>query len=141
MKRMWIGIPLCFAFAAMAGPSEQQAVSAVTAELERAKSALMQAYADRGKAFPKTSEWEYHSSLGDAPSVAYNSKIPTSASLVATIAGTKNADLDGRHLGLFAASRSDGTVVWTCGTARSARRTEPSEEKSMYAYLPPECRN
>ncbi|TMH78090.1 MAG: hypothetical protein E6H52_03125 [Betaproteobacteria bacterium] len=140
MKRTWIAAPLCFACAAMAG-SEQQAVSAVIAELERAKSSLMQAYAARGKAFPKTSEWEYRSNSGDAPSIAYKSKGPTSASLVADITGTKNADLDGRHLALFAASRSDGTVVWTCGTARSARRTEPSEEKSMYPYLPPECRN
>jgi type IV pilus assembly protein PilA len=124
----------------MAG-SEQQAVSAVMAALERAKSSLMQEYVARGKAFPRTSAWEYRSNSGDAPSIAYNSKVPTSASLVTTITGTKNADLDGRHLGLFAASRSDGTVVWTCGTARSERRTEPSEEKSMYAYLPPECRN
>lgn len=140
MKRAWIAASLCFAGEAMAG-SEQQAVSAAMAELERGKSALMQQYAARGKAFPKTSEWEYHSNSSDAPSVAYNSKAPTSASLVATITGTKNADLDGRHLAFFAASRSDGTVVWTCGTARSARRTEPSEEKSMYPYLPPECRN
>jgi len=121
--------------------SEEQAVSAVIAELERAKTSLMQAYAARGKAFPKTSEWEYRSNSGDAPSMAYNSKSPTSASLVADITGTKNADLDGRHLGFFAATRPDGTVVWTCGTARSALRTEPSEEKSMYPYLPPECRN
>ena len=140
MKRTWIAALLCFTCAAMAG-SEQQAVSAVMAELELAKSSLMQAYAARGKAFPKTSEWEYRSNSGDAPSIAYNSKSPKSASLVADIAGTKNADLDGRHLALFAASRSDGTVVWTCGTARSALRTDPSEEKSMYPYLPPECQN
>jgi type IV pilus assembly protein PilA len=140
MKRAWIAAPLCFACAAMAGP-EEQAVSAVMAELGRAKSSLMQEYSARGNTFPKTSAWEYRSNSGDAPAIAYNSKGPTSASLVATIAGTKNADLDGRHLALFAASRSDGTVVWTCGTARSGRRTEPSEEKSMYPYLPPECRN
>ena len=140
MRRAWIAGLLCFACAAMA-ESEQQAVSTVIAELERAKSSLMQAYAARGKAFPKTSEWEYRSDSGDAPSIAYNSRGPRSASLVADITGTKNADLDGRHLALFAASRSDGTVVWTCGTARSALRTDPSEEKSMYPYLPPECRN
>ena len=139
MKRTWIAaLLLFFACAAMAG-SEQQAVSAVMAELERAKSSLMQEYAARGKGFPKASEWEYRTKSGT--SVDYNSRGPKSASLVADITGTKNADLDGRHLALFAASRSDGTVVWTCGTARSALRTDPSEEKSMYPYLPPECQN
>ncbi|MBV8210943.1 MAG: pilin [Burkholderiaceae bacterium] len=140
MKRTWIAAALCFACAPVVG-AEQQTVSAVVAALERAKSALMQAYAVRGKAFPKTSEWQYRSDSSDAPSIAYNSRSPTTASLVADITGTKNADLDGRHLALFATSRSDGTVVWICGTARSALRTEPSEEKSMYPYLPPECRN
>ena len=138
MRRIWIAVVLCFAGAAGA-ESEQQAVSGVLAELERAKSSLMQEYAARGKAFPKASEWEYRSNSGK--SIDYNSRGPTSASLVATITGTKNGDLDGRHLALFAATRSDGTVVWTCGTARSALRTEPSEEKTMYPYLPPECRN
>jgi type IV pilus assembly protein PilA len=141
MKPMWIAAPLlCFASAAMAGP-EQQAVSGVLAELERAKASLMKEFAARGKAFPKTSEWEYKANSRDAPEVAYNSKAPTSASLIATITGTKNADLDVRHLGVFGTARPDGTVVWTCGTARSALRTSPSEETSMYPYLPPECRN
>lgn len=138
MRRIWIAAGLCFACAAWA-ESEQQAVSGVLAELERAKSSLMQEYAARGKAFPKTSEWEYRSNSGE--SIGYYSRTPTSASLVATITGTKNEELHGRHLALFAATRSDGTVVWTCGTARSARRTAPSEEKTMYPYLPPECRN
>lgn len=138
MKRIWIAAGLCFACATWA-ESEQQAVSDVLAKLERAKSSLMQEYAARGKAFPRASEWEYHSNSGE--SVDYNSRTPKSASLVATISGTKNEDLLGRHLALFAATRSDGTVVWTCGTARSALRTEPSEEKTMYPYLPPECRN
>jgi type IV pilus assembly protein PilA len=138
MNRAWIAATLCFACAAMAA-SEQQAVSAAMAELERAKSSLMQEFAARGKAFPKTSEWEYRSNSGE--SIAYNSRGPTSASLVATMTGTKNADLDNRHFGFFAETRPDGTVVWTCGTARSALRTSPSEETSMYSYLPPECRN
>jgi type IV pilus assembly protein PilA len=138
MKRIWIAAVLCLACKAGA-ESEQQAVSAVLAELENAKSSLMQEYAARGKAFPKASEWEYRSKSGN--SVDYNSRGPKSASLVATISGTKNEALDGRHLALFAATRPDGTVVWTCGTARSALRTEPSEEKTMYPYLPPECQN
>jgi type IV pilus assembly protein PilA len=138
MNRIWIAAALCLACAAWA-ETEQQAVSGALAELERAKSSLMQAYAARGKAFPKASEWEYHSNSGN--SIDYNSRGPTSASLVATFAGTKNVDLDGRHLALFAATKPDGTVVWTCGTARSALRTEPSEEKTMYPYLPPQCQN
>ena len=139
MKRTWIAAPLlCFACAAMA-ETEQQAVSAVIAQLERAKSSLMQEYATRGKAFPKSSEWAYRSSAGE--SIAYNSRGPTSASLVGTITATKNEELYNRHLAYFAATRPDGTVVWTCGTARSALRTSPSEETSMYPYLPPECRN
>ena len=99
----------------------------------------MQEYATRGKAFPKSSEWAYRSNAGE--SVSYNSRSPASASLVATITGTKNEDLYNRHLAYFAATKPDGTVVWTCGTARSALRTSPSEETSMYPFLPPECRN
>jgi type IV pilus assembly protein PilA len=138
MMRKWIAAPLCFACAAMAG-SEQQAVSAAVADLERAKTSLMQEYAAHGKAFPKSSEWEYRSSTGEP--IAYNSRNPKSASLVVTITGTKNGDLDNRHLAYFATTRPDGTLAWTCGTARSALRTEPSEETSMYSYLPPECRH
>ena len=138
MKRTWIAAPLCFACAAMAA-SEQEAVSAAMADLERAKSSLMQEYVAHGKAFPKTSEWEYRSNSGE--SITYNSRGSTSASLVATITGTKNVDLYNRHVALFAATQPDGTVIWTCGTARSALRTSPSEETSMYPYLPPECRN
>jgi len=138
MNRTWIAAPLCFACAAMAG-SEQQAVSAAMAQLERAKSSLMQEFAARGKAFPKTSEWEYRSNSGE--SIAYNSRDLKSASLIATITETKNEALHNRHLAFFAATRPDGTIVWTCGTARSALRTSPSEETSMYPYLPPECRN
>jgi len=137
MRQTWIAVPLLFAGAALAG-TEQQAVSAAMAELERAKSSLTQEYVARGKAFPKTEEWEYRASSGEP--IEYNSRSPTSAALVATIAGTKNGELDNRHVALFAATRPDGTVVWTCGTARSARRTEPSEETEMYPYLPPECR-
>ena len=138
MKQIWIAAVLCFAFAAGA-ESEQQAVSGALAELERAKSSLMQEYAARGKVFPKSSEWEYRSSSGEP--IAYNSRQPKSASLVVTITGTKNGDLDNRHLAFFATTRPDGTLAWTCGTARSALRTEPSEETSMYSYLPPECRH
>jgi hypothetical protein len=138
MNRTWIAAPLCIACAAMAG-SEQQAVSATIAELERAKSSLMQEYAARGKAFPKTSEWEYRSNSGG--SIAYNSRDFKSASLVATITDTKNEALYNRHLAYFAETQPDRTLVWTCGTARSALRTSPSEETSMYPYLPPECRH
>jgi len=121
----------------MAG-SEQQAISAAIAELERAKSSLMQEYAARGKAFPKTSEWDRSNSGG---SIAYTSRDVRSASLVATITETKNEALYNRHLAYFAETQPDGTLVWTCGTARSALRTSPSEETSMYSYLPPECRH
>jgi type IV pilus assembly protein PilA len=138
MNRTWIAAALCFACAAMAA-SEQQAVSAAIAELERGKSSLMQEYAARGKAFPKPSEWEYRSNSGE--SIAYNSRDVKSASLVATITETKNEALHNRHLAYFAETKPDGTLVWTCGTARSALRTSPSEETSMYPYLPPECRH
>ena len=138
MNRTWIAAPLWFACAAMAG-SEQQAVSAAIAELERAKSSLMQEYVARGKAFPKSSEWEYRSS--PAGSIAYNSRDVKSASLVAIITETKNEALYNRHVAYFAQTQPDGTLVWTCGTARSALRTSPSEETSMYPYLPPECQH
>jgi type IV pilus assembly protein PilA len=138
MNRAWIAAPLCFACAAMAG-SEQQAVSAAIAELDRAKSSLMQEYAARGKVFPKTSEWEYRSNSGG--SVAYNSRDVRSAALVALITETKNEALYNRHVAYFAQTQPDGTLVWTCGTARSALRTSPSEETSMYPYLPPECQH
>ena len=138
MNRTWIAAPLCFACAAMAG-SEQQAVAAAIAELDRAKSSLMQEYAARGKAFPKTSDWEYRSN--SARSIAYNSSDFRSASLVAIITETKNEALYNRHLAYFAQTQPDGSLVWTCGTARSALRTSPSEETSMYPYLPPECQH
>jgi type IV pilus assembly protein PilA len=138
MNRTWIAAPLCFACAAMAG-SEEQAVSGAIAKLERAKSSLMQEYGARGKVFPKTSEWEYRSNSGG--SIAYNSTDLRSASLVATITETNNEALYNRHLAYFAETQPDGTLVWTCGTARSALRLLPSEETSMYPYLPPECRH
>ena len=140
MNRMWIAAPLCFATAALAGP-EQDAVSAAMAELGKAKTALMQEYASRGKAFPATPQWTYHASAAGVSDVSYNSKNPTSASLVATMTGTKNPAIDNRHLAFFAAAQPDGSMVWTCGTARSALRTAPSEETTMYPYLPAECQH
>jgi len=108
-------------------------------ELDRAKSSLMQEYSAHGNAFPKESDWQYHSKSGKV--IVYNSREPKSASLVATMTETKNEALYNRHLAYFAETKPDGTLVWTCGTARSGLRTSPSEETSMYPYLPPDCQH
>jgi hypothetical protein len=138
VNRIWIAAPLCFACAAIAGP-EEQVVAAARAELDQAKAALVQQYAARGNALPKESEWQYHPK--PAGSIVYNFREPRSASLVATMTDTKNEALYNRHLAYFAESRPDGTLAWTCGTARSGLRTSPSEETAMYPYLPPECQH
>jgi type IV pilus assembly protein PilA len=73
--------------------------------------------------------------------VFYNSSFGQAASVVLTLGGTGNTNLDGKFLGMFATGQTDGTVVWHCGTATAATATAPGAVTAMYPYLPEYCQN
>jgi type IV pilus assembly protein PilA len=62
-------------------------------------------------------------------------------SVVVTLGGTGNPDLDGRFLGMFGNGQIDGTVNWLCATTTATTGTAPGAVLAMYPYLPDYCQN
>jgi type IV pilus assembly protein PilA len=63
------------------------------------------------------------------------------ASVVATLGGTGNANVDGKFLGVFGAGNADGTVTWTCGTAAKATDQAAAGQQALYPYIPATCQH
>ena len=129
---------LCFSGVAI-GESQ---VDHVISDLEAVKADLMRLYARNGNVFPPTSNWEpRRRDSKHTNAISYVSGSPTNASVIATITGTGNPNLDGKRLAMFGSKLATGAVVWTCGTASSSTGLTPGALTAMYPYLPPNCRH
>ena len=74
--------------------------------------------------------------------VNYTSKVSTSASVVLTLTGTGSKALDKKFLALFAVVDAfNGSILWTCGTARARTSTSRGRVVAMYPFLPASCQN
>ena len=116
-----------------------------TTDLDSAKIAVAEAYSSGNNTFPATAAAPISTAKNlnavYVSNVAYNSTAATTASVVLTLTGTGNSNVDGKFLGIFGTGNADGTVTWLCGTAAAAGATAAGAKKAMYAYLPSPCQN
>jgi type IV pilus assembly protein PilA len=74
--------------------------------------------------------------------VNYNNRSGTAASVVLTLTGTGSKALDKKFLALFAVVDAvNGSISWTCGTARARSSTRSGKVVEMYPFLPTSCQN
>jgi type IV pilus assembly protein PilA len=117
-----------------------------TTDLDAAKIAVAEAYGANNNSFPLTANAPIsttkNSNAQYVNAVAYNATAATGpASVVLTLTGTGNSNVDGKYLGIFGAGQTDGTVSWQCGTATAATVTSVGVQTGMYPYLPAPCQN
>jgi type IV pilus assembly protein PilA len=66
----------------------------------------------------------------------------TSAAVVLTLTGTGSTELDKKFLALFAVLDAvNGSISWTCGTARARSSLRSGKVVAMYPFLPASCQN
>ena len=74
--------------------------------------------------------------------VNYNNRSSKAASVVLTLTGTGNTALDKKFLALFAVLDAvNGSISWTCGTARAKSSIRSGKVVAMYPFLPTSCQN
>src|SRR5437879_8336021 len=121
MKSRNLAVVILLAGCGGGAPLEGAAVAEATTALDSAKIAVAKSYTSNNNAFPVAQNAPISTVINrDAVYVAavqYNSPAATYASVVVTLAGTGNPNLDGKFLGMFGIGQIDGTVTWTCGTA------------------------
>jgi len=116
-----------------------------TTDLDAAKIAVAEAYSSGNNTFPATAAAPISTAKNlnavYVSNVAYNSTAATTASVVLTLTGTGNSNVDGKFLGIFGVGKTDGTVLWTCGTAAAATSEAAGTVVATYPYLPAPCQN
>jgi len=124
-------------------PAENAAVAEAMAQLDSAKIMVEQTYR-ANRIFPNSANSPLPMQLSSAryvASISYTSVGDPAASVIISLTGTGNQLIDGKYIGMFAAGRPDGDILWTCGTAGAPTSGEPNAITAMYPYLPPECRH
>jgi type IV pilus assembly protein PilA len=116
-----------------------------TTDLDAAKIAVAEAYSSSNNSFPATANAPIsttkNSNATYVTAVAYNSSAAQAASIVLTLGGTGNSNVDGKFLGIFGTGENDGTVSWQCGTATAATSAAATAQTAMYPYLPAPCQH
>lgn len=116
-----------------------------TTDLDAAKVAVTESYSTNGNSFPATASSPVAAVGANKKYVSaltYTGTSATAASIVVTLASTVgNAAVNSKWLGLYGAGQTDGTVLWTCGTAASASATGPGTVTAMYPFLPSNCQS
>ena len=119
-----------------------------TTTLDAARVAVNEAYSSSGGAFPSTNSppiitQAVASNAQYVTAIKYNYPgTASSVGVVVTLGKTGIPQIDGHYLGMFGIGQSDGTVVWTCGTAQTANDyAVGAAVQTMYSYLPAACQN
>lgn len=115
-----------------------------TTTLDATKAMVTEAYASNGNTWPVAESIpalgqnaKYVSALTYTPGVGTTG----GASIIATLANTGSAAIDGKFLGLFGAGKADGTIEWTCGTAKTTADVAAGAVTAMYPLLPAACQH
>jgi type IV pilus assembly protein PilA len=114
-----------------------------TTDLDAAKVAVTEGYSTNGNTWPPAN------TVSGAPQNAKNVSAITytpgtgttaNGSIVATISATiGNTAVDGAFLGLFGQGMTDGTITWSCGTAKTNGDVKPAGVTTMYPFIPSNC--
>jgi type IV pilus assembly protein PilA len=116
-----------------------------TTDLDAAKIAVAEAYGANNNVFPATGNAPIPTTTNSnavyVNAVKYVGTSATQASVVLTLTGTGNTNVDGKYLGIFGTGQTDGTVTWVCGTGSSASAATQGAVTAMYPYLPAPCQH
>jgi type IV pilus assembly protein PilA len=116
-----------------------------TTDLDAAKIAVAEAYGANNNVFPATANAPIPTTTNSnavyVNAVKYVGTSATQASVVLTLTGTGNTNVDNHYLGIFGTGQTDGTVTWVCGTGASATAASQGAQTGMYPYLPAPCQN
>ena len=142
-----VGILAAIALPAYNNYMIKSKLTEATTLLDSTRSAISEAYASNGLAFPASAPFstttptntKYINSSG----IVYYPKngATSTVSVILTIASTGNTNADTHMLALFGTGGADGTVAWVCGTAKTATDVAPQKDTVVFPYLPASCQN
>ena len=118
-----------------------------TTDLDAAKIAVSEAYAtDGGNSWGNTNMISLSSNHKFVSGIKYNPGTATpggggTGSIVVTLAGTGNTNIDSKFLGIFGTGQTDGSITWKCGTATAATDVTVGAQTAMYPYIPSTCQS
>jgi type IV pilus assembly protein PilA len=112
-----------------------------TTDLDAAKIAVSEVYSN-SNSFPLTA-------ASPIPALAANHKYVSAltytgtaagpVSIIATLTGTSNTNVDTKMLGLIGTGQTDGTVLWLCATIATAGTVVAGAVTGLYPYIPSSC--
>lgn len=136
-----IGILAAVALPAYQNYMIKSRLSEVTAALDANKAAVASNFAEN-------LTWPIASAIPGVPANAlyiktltYNPGTGTTAggSLVATIQAIGNTKVDTHMLALFGMGQTDGTIKWTCGTAKAVTDVSAQNDTALFPFIPATC--
>ena len=113
-----------------------------TTDLDAAKIVITEAYSTNNNTFPVTAASPLPALASNAKYVTaltYNGTAAGPVSIVTTLGGTNNSNVDGKFLGLIGVGQTDGTVTWSCSTMAAATATAAGAVTALYPYIPSNC--
>ncbi|MBB0025537.1 MULTISPECIES: pilin [Ralstonia] len=139
-----VGILAAIALPAYNNYMIKSKLTEATTLLDSTRSAVSEAYATNGLSFPTSAPFSTSTPTNtkyiNSSGIVYYQNASL-VSVILTIASTGNTNADTHMLGLFGKGGADGTVAWTCGTAKTATDTAPQKDTVLYPYLPASCQN
>jgi type IV pilus assembly protein PilA len=115
-----------------------------TTDLDAAKVVITEAYATNNNQFPLTANSPIQplgSNAKYVTALTYNGTATGPVSIVATLGGTNNTNVDGSFLGLIGTGNADSTVTWKCTTVASATAVAAGAVTALYPYIPSNCQS
>ncbi|MBS0445281.1 MAG: pilin [Proteobacteria bacterium] len=115
-----------------------------TTDLDAAKVAVTEGYSTNGNTWPTAD------AVSGAPANAKYVKTITytpgtgttvNGSIVTELQNTGNTNIDGAFLALFGVGQNDGTITWSCGTAKTKADVSAQAVTTMYSFIPSNCQH
>ncbi|KHK49294.1 fimbrial protein [Ralstonia sp. A12] len=145
-----VGILAAIALPAYNNYMVKSKLTEATTMLDAARVAITEVYTSSGGVFPSQSSppivvQSVASNAQVVTGISYNVSGASNVGVVITLGHTGASQIDGGYLGMFGVGQPDGTVQWTCATAKAsaaaAIAANGAPVPAMFPYLPVACQN
>jgi type IV pilus assembly protein PilA len=146
-----VGILAAIALPAYNNYMIKSKLTEATTDLDAARAAISEAYANNNNAFPTNAPISTTPANNAKYVTLVNYNAPTGTSnvgVVLTLNNTGNTNVDTKLLAIFGLGKADGTVGWTCATAQTTNDSTQTTaaaltatQRAMFPYLPSSCQN